>query len=132
MKGKCLCGSVSIEAANSNNFNACHCNMCRRWGGGPLMAMHVGSEIKIAGAEFIKVFDSSDWAERAFCSNCGTHLYYHLKPDNQYIVPVGLFELETDINFSEQIFIDQKPPFYEFANQTEMLTEQQVFEKYAS
>ncbi|WP_235015368.1 GFA family protein [Oceanicoccus sp. KOV_DT_Chl] len=88
--------------------------------------------MSISGNEFVKVFNSSDWAERGFCSNCGTHLYYHLKPTDEYIIPVGLFQAESDFNFKQQIFIDQKPGFYEFSNLTENLTEQQVFEKFGA
>ena len=58
------------------------------------------------------------------------HLFHRLKGVNEHIIPAGLFE-QQDFLFSEQIFIDKKPSFYEFSNQTDCLTEQQVFEKYA-
>jgi len=39
-KGSCLCGAIRITAKNiNNNVGACHCGMCRKWGGGPLMAV---------------------------------------------------------------------------------------------
>ncbi|MCG3738137.1 GFA family protein, partial [Vibrio cincinnatiensis] len=37
MKGyaKCLCGSVALEVEYaSNEVAACHCSICRNWGGG--------------------------------------------------------------------------------------------------
>ena len=129
MKGVCLCGSVTIESKNISEFEACHCGMCRRWGGGPFLAVHCDSGIKINGQDTITNYASSEWAERGFCNNCGTHLYYHLKPTDEYIVPVGLFESSDGFSFSKQIFIDQKPDYYQFANKTEELTEQEVFEK---
>ena len=129
MKGVCLCGSVTIESKNISEFEACHCGMCRRWGGGPFLAVHCDSGIKINGQDTITNYASSEWAERGFCNNCGTHLYYHLKPTDEYIVPVGLFESSDGFSFSKQIFIDQKPDYYNFANKTQELTEQEVFEK---
>lgn len=132
MKGACLCNSVTIESNDVTEFEACHCGICRRWGGGPFLAVHCGSDVGITGSESIKVYESSEWAERAFCRNCGTHLYYHLKPTDEYIVPLGLFGKETAFTFKQQIFIDQRPDFYEFSNETEMLTEQQVFEKFGA
>ena len=132
MKGTCLCKNVSIESETINEFEACHCGICRRWGGGPSLTVHCGSNVSITGSDSIKIFDSSDWAERAFCSNCGTHLYYHLKPSDEYMVPLGLFGMETGFKFKEQIFIDRKPDFYEFANETENLTELQVLEKFGA
>lgn len=129
MKGVCLCGSVTIESKNISEFEACHCGMCRRWGGGPFLAVHCDSSIKINGQDTITNYASSEWAERGFCNNCGTHLYYHLKPTDEYIVPVGLFESSDGFSFSKQIFIDQKPDYYNFANKTQELTEQEVFEQ---
>lgn len=132
MKGSCLCNSVTVETSTVSEFEACHCSMCRRWGGGPFLAVHCDSSVSLSGSEFIKVFESSDWAERGFCSNCGTHLYYHLKPTDEYIIPVGLFQSEGNFEFKQQIFIDKKPDYYEFSNSTEKLTEQQVFEKFGA
>lgn len=131
MKGTCLCGSVSIAAADHTDMTACHCGMCQRWGGGPLLSVHCGSDVQIAGIESVTVFKSSDWAERGFCAKCGTHLYYKLIPANEYIAPAGLFQDGTELTFTEQIFIDKKPRYYEFSNQTSQLTETEVFAKYA-
>ncbi len=131
MKGSCLCGAVSIAAAEQAEINACHCGMCQRWGGGPLLSVHCGGDLQISGTASVAVFKSSDWAERAFCVNCGTHLYYRLVPANDYAVPVGLFQDGPAFLFTEQIFIDRKPSYYAFANQTALLTEAEVFAKYA-
>ena len=38
MKGTCLCKSVTIESNDATEFEACHCGMCRRWGGGLFLA----------------------------------------------------------------------------------------------
>lgn len=131
--GHCLCGAVTFTAASADNdLNACHCGMCRRWSGGPFMALSCGSEVDFAGEENIAVFDSSDWAERGFCKQCGSHLFYRLKDSAEMEIPVGLFEDNSeDINFKQQVFIDRKPNYYSFADQTETMTEQQIIEKYA-
>lgn len=131
MKGGCLCGSVSIEIRETKDVEACHCGMCRRWGGGPLIAMHGGSDVKIHGSDSITEFDSSAWASRAFCKHCGTHLFYRFKPANDYTIPAGLFQDDDGFNFKEQIFIDRKPTYYDFSNNTHNLTEAQVLQKYA-
>ncbi|MFC6633473.1 GFA family protein [Microbulbifer taiwanensis] len=132
MKGTCLCEAVTVEASESKEFEACHCGICRRWGGGPLLAVHCGNNAAFTGNESIATFASSDWAERGFCKNCGTHIFYHLKPTDEYIIPLGLFQSEGNFVFKGQVFIDQKPSFYEFSNQTENLTEREVFEKFGA
>ena len=86
MKGECLCKSVVLEIAHDGGFEACHCGMCRQWGGGPFLGIHTQSYTVLAGHHSIGVFSSSDWAERGFCTKCGTHLFYHLKPTDEYKV----------------------------------------------
>ena len=130
-KGSCLCGAIRITANNfKNKVGACHCGMCRKWGGGPLMAVNCGSDVSFEGKENISVFNSSDWAERGFCKKCGSHLFYRLKESQQHIIPVGLFDNQELFVFNNQVFIDKKPSFYSFANKTHDMTEAEVFEKY--
>lgn len=131
-KGSCLCGAVRISAkAISKHVGACHCSMCRKWGGGPLMTVDCGAEVSFEGEENISVFDSSAWAERGFCSKCGSHLFYRLKESKQHIMPVGLFDEQKTFVFDHQVFIDEKPSFYAFANETHDMTGAEVFAKYA-
>ena len=131
MKGHCLCGRVTIELEDIHTFEACHCGMCRRWGSGPLMAIHSHAKPNIQGEDSITVYPSSDWAERAFCHTCGTSLYYHQLGSKTYVLSLGLFQEQPNLKFESQIFIDKKPDYYEFANETEYLTEQQLFDKFA-
>jgi len=131
-KGQCLCGAVKFTVKNSsNNVEVCHCGMCRKWGGGPLMAVTGGTEVSFEGQENITVYNSSDWAERGFCKKCGSHLFYRLKEINEHQIPVGLFDNQENFNFNLQVYIDKKPSFYSFANKTNEMTEAEVIEKYA-
>ena len=131
MKGTCLCGAVSITAPNQTKISACHCGMCRRWGGGPLMAVHCGSGVRIDNPDAVSSYQSSEWAERGFCSKCGTHLFYRFAGSDDYIVFAGFFGEGVAFELKEQIFIDSKPAFYEFSNATENLTGAEVFAKFA-
>ena len=109
-KGQCLCGAIKFTAKNvSNKVAACHCGMCRRWGGGPLMAVSCGTEVTFEGEENITVFNSSDWAERGFCRKCGSHIFYRLKEIKEHQIPAGLFDNQGGFNFDLQVFIDRKP-----------------------
>ena len=127
----CLCGAVGIKAANmSKHVGACHCSMCRKWGGGPFMEVDCGTEVSFSGEDKISIFDSSQWAQRGFCSQCGSHLFYQLKGTGQYMIPVGLFDDEGFV-FDHQVFIDEKPFYYHFTNKTKDMTGQQVFELFA-
>ena len=132
LNGSCLCGSVSISAENaSEHVGACHCGMCRKWGGGPLMAVDCGVDVNITPESGIGTYDSSPWAERGFCQQCGSHLFYRIKSTGQHMIPAGLFDDAPAFNFSHQVFIDQKPEFYAFENATSNMTEAEIFAKYA-
>ena len=82
--------------------------------------------------ENIQTYGSSDWAERGFCKTCGTNIYYQLKQSGDYSLAAGLFGEEVNFKFEEQIFIDKKPDYYAFANQTEELTEAEVMAKFGA
>jgi hypothetical protein len=131
-KGSCLCGAVTCTAKSmSHKVGACHCAMCRKWTGGPLMAVDCGTDVSFEGEEHIKVYNSSDWAERGFCGQCGSHLFYRLKGNQQYMMPAGLFEGSKDLVFDHQIFIESKPSYYSFANDTHNMTGEEVFAQFA-
>ncbi|MCG8369799.1 MAG: GFA family protein [Proteobacteria bacterium] len=131
-EGSCLCGAVALTVESFDTaLHACHCNMCRKWGGGPFLAIDCGKGIGIDGREFVAAFDSSEWAQRGFCSRCGTHLFYRLKNSDHYVVPVGFFDDDSGVSFASQIFIDEKPEYYAFANETAFKTGAEVFAKYA-
>lgn len=131
MNGHCLCGAVEFSCPDSRDVGVCHCGFCRRWSGGPMLAVHCGRSVEFRGADHIAVFASSDWAERAFCRTCGTHLYYKLLATGEYFMPAGAFE-SNDFELKSQIYIDRKPDYYAFANQTPVLTEQQVVERFTA
>lgn len=130
-RGHCLCGAIHITATGTRDrIGACHCKMCRRWGGGPFMEVTCGADVSIEGEENISIFDSSAWAERGFCSKCGTHLFYRLKESGQHMIPVGFFDDDENLVFDHQVFIDEKPSYYRFANETSDMTGAELFAKY--
>lgn len=130
-KGTCLCKSVSLSTSSMDtNVGVCHCSMCRKWSAGPFLAVDCKQDLKIEGEDYISIFNSSEWAERGFCKNCGTALFYRLKESGQYIVSAEIFE-ETELNFDHQIFIDEKPEYYSFSNETKNMTGAEVFAAHA-
>lgn len=131
--GSCLCGSVTFTAKKvDSDVGVCHCEMCRKWGGGPFISVDCHSEVEFEGLQHIRCFDSSQWAERGFCQNCGTHLFYRLKGKQQHFMLVGLFDSDQEMVLDHQIFIDEKPDFYEFANETKNMTGAEAFAQFSS
>jgi len=113
--GKCLCGAISFTAQDVEpHFHACHCSMCRKWSGGPGMGVGVGS-IALEGEANLGVYKSSDWAERCFCSKCGTNLMYRMPETGMTVVWAGAFDDESGLSLTGEIYVDEKPASYSFA-----------------
>ena len=133
VKASCLCGEVKVNVASQNNsVGACHCGICRKWAGGPFMAIDCGTDVSFENSDNISVYSSAEWVERGFCKNCGSHLFYRLKQAQQYFIPAGLFDNADNFIFDHQVFVDNKPHYYDFANHTRDMTEAEVFAEFGS
>ena len=126
LEGECMCGAVRFSAtAKKPSVVACHCDMCRRWSAGPFMALNCQT-VTFESEENIGRIRSSDWAERGFCAKCGSNLFYHIVESGDYHIAAGLFGDQSMLRMSLQVFTDFKPEFYEFANETKMMTSTEV------
>ena len=131
--GRCLCGAVTVVArAAEPHVHACHCAMCRRWTGGPMLAVECGTDVSVEGAEHVRTFRSSDWAERAFCAECGTGLFYRLVGSGRMMLPAGLFDDAAGFELAGEIFVDEQPGWYAFAGERSRMTGAEVFALVAS
>lgn len=111
-------------------MHACHCGMCRRWTGGPLMYFDTEGAPAITGREFVGVYRSSETGERGFCTRCGSVLFWKVAGEERYTFTAGSLDDARGFTFKRQIFIEDKPPFYDFANETEKLTGAEAMTSY--
>ncbi|RLQ87671.1 GFA family protein [Notoacmeibacter ruber] len=126
LKGQCLCGAVKFDATPKQmNMGVCHCSMCRRWSGGAWMAVEA-EEVVYENDSHLGVYNSSDWGQRLFCKSCGSTLSWRAKDGSSAVVSAQSFDDPSRFAFSGQIFIDEKPDNYAFANETECLTGEEV------
>lgn len=130
---KCLCGIVKITAEDIDpKFTVCHCQSCRTWGGAPFFAVKCGTKVKIEGDENVKFYESSAWASRGFCSECGTHLFFKFNESGEYNMPVGLFQNLKGLEMDMQYFSDARPSYYCFSNETKEMTTAEIMAYFAS
>ena len=104
--------------------------MCQRWSGG----IHLGfvaasAAVRFEGADNITCYPSSDWAERAFCRTCGTHLFYRFTGEGpgsvDYSFGVGGRDDRTGLALEKEIYVDCKPDAYTLSGAHPRLTEQE-------
>ena len=131
IEGHCLCGAVTVRAVpRRRTVEACHCSMCRRWGGSAYLGVQCGSAMEISGEEHVVRYRSSEWAERGFCGRCGSNLFFHYLPLDSYGFLAGLFPDTAFEPLAEEIFIDEKPAYYAFDADGEKLTGAEVRAKF--
>jgi len=134
MNGQCMCGAVKVTAKPArSSLSACHCDMCRRWSSGAFVALEAEEgSLTVEGP--IKVFQSSEWAERAFCGRCGSNLWYRITAPGpghgQYQLAAGLFDV-NGMHLGLEVFIDSKPDAYAFEGERKQMTAQECFDMFA-
>ncbi len=88
--------------------------------------MYAGIETEdfaLSGEAAISTYQSSEWAERAFCSKCGSGLWYKFKPTGGRTFLTGLFQdLPSGMPIKHQIFVDEKQDWYDLAQESPMKT----------
>ena len=104
--------------------------MCQRWGG-PFIEMDTRKdEIAFEQDGSLTWYDSSDWAERGFCGTCGSNLFYRLKQGDMLAVLAGTLDLPTGLPVRKEIFIDEKPDYYDLAGDRPRQTGAEVFAQF--
>jgi hypothetical protein len=78
LKGHCQCGWIRYEAGDAVSLEtACHCSICRRTSGAPLVAWFT---VPLASLRFTSGtptrYPSSEHGTRSFCPRCGTQLTF--------------------------------------------------------
>ncbi|WP_419820263.1 GFA family protein [Acinetobacter sp.] len=134
MKGQCVCGATTFTVELKNHdVHACHCSICRRQTSGVIMTIDVEQgSLKFTQDDHLSIYNSSEWGERGFCNCCGTNLFWRTK-DRSYC-NINAFALDQqlqELKFNMEIFIDNKPEFYAFNNETKKLTEADVIALFA-
>ena len=135
--GQCMCGAVTVEAEIAKpGLTACHCDMCRRWSSGAFVAITTVPGSVVAKGPF-RVVQTSEWAERAFCTECGSPLWYRVtiempNEDNSHQLAAGLFDNAAGLPLKLEVFIDKKPEGYAFegGDNRRQMTEAEVFAIY--
>ena len=79
LRGGCGCGAVRFEVrAPFTGAGYCHCHRCqRRTGTAASAAARVGrADFEIlSGAELVRSWEPADGMPKAYCGECGSHLF---------------------------------------------------------
>lgn len=115
LQGKCLCGAVRYRfSGRPKDVTVCHCAMCRRWHGAPGAYVGGGSpaDYAIGGAEHLQWFRSSEDAERGFCTQCGSRMFWRTTDGTILDVTAGSVDRPTGLTTLAHIWVPDKGDYY--------------------
>lgn len=112
--GGCLCGAVSYNVTGPlRPVVYCHCKMCRRTSGHFVAATACNlPQLSIRPSEHLRWYQSSPEAQRGFCGNCGSNLFWKPTSGTYVSICAGTLADPTGLAGAEHIFVEDKGDYY--------------------
>lgn len=115
-EGGCLCGAVRYRAISPPVRGViCHCSMCRKHSGAPILAF---VHFRIEDFTWIRGeptrYRSSAFAERGFCSTCGSTISMHetVLVDRVQIA-VGTLDEPQRVRIDDHVWTQHQLPWFQ-------------------
>ena len=110
--GRCLCGAVTYEVRGPlRDVILCHCVECRRWGGhsGAFSATRIEHLVvgETTAIRWIESPDSSRDGRRAFCTECGSSLFWKAEGAERDSIAAGTLDRPTGLRVAAHIYTHQ-------------------------
>lgn len=112
--GSCLCGAVRFEVHGTlRPVLACHCIQCRKQTGNYLSSTACAdSELKFISQTGLKWFRSSDFAQRGFCGDCGSVLFWKRDGSVDTSIAAGAIDGATGTYLEGHIYCESAGDYY--------------------
>jgi hypothetical protein len=119
LEGGCLCGGVRYRISTEpRHANYCHCRMCQRSTGAPVVPwLTVASQAFAWTAGEAAVYRSSPKAERLFCPTCGTQLVFREPAEPDYLdVTLATLDDPTAVRPSHHIWTASRIGWFDISD----------------
>ena len=115
--GSCLCGAVSFEVRGAlRPVIACHCGQCRKQTGTYMSATACADgDLVFTRQDGLKWFRSSNEAQRGFCKECGSVLFWKADGSDRTSMSAGAIDGATGAPLEGHIFCDDAGDYYAIA-----------------
>lgn len=116
LRGHCLCGAVTFATeAEPQGASVCHCGQCRRQSGHQWASAQVPRDaLAISGP--VRWFRASEKAERGFCPDCGSFLFWRGVGEATISFALGALEAPTGLRLTKHIFTADKGDYYDITD----------------
>lgn len=116
--GGCLCGGVRYRVQGKlSDVGACHCSQCRRTTGHYFAgATCERSALIFESDETLAWYRSSSFAQRGFCSRCGSSLFWERIGGDDIDILAGTLDQPTGLKMIDHIYVADKGDYYDIAD----------------
>ena len=113
-KGSCLCGGVIYTVNGSMRpVDYCHCTQCRKTSGHFVAATAVDPGcLEFTTDTSLRWYQSSAEAERGFCRDCGSSLFWRPAHGRHISIMAGTLNAPTGLKAVEHIFVADASDYY--------------------
>ncbi len=117
-EGSCLCGSVKYEIDGPlRPIVGCHCVQCRKTSGHHVAATQGHADgLRFLSDDALSWYGSSAGAERGFCANCGSSLFWRRLDSDQVSIFAGTLDGEHGLKMVCHILADTPGAHYEITD----------------
>ncbi|MGH8134954.1 MAG: GFA family protein [Steroidobacteraceae bacterium] len=115
--GRCLCGAVrfSIRGPLRSSVVACHCTTCRKFTGGLWAGTCARKEhVIIERGDTLKWYRSSAEAQRGFCGNCGSSLFWEGDDEPLWSIAAGSLDEPTGLRLAVHSWTEESADYWSF------------------
>jgi len=109
--GSCLCGTIEFSAGLPSKWCAhCHCSMCRKAHGAGYVTWAGFEQDHVSftqGEDHLVWYESSPGAQRGFCRQCGSSLFFRSKQwAGELHIALGCIDDAIDRQPQANVFFD--------------------------
>ncbi len=118
-EGGCLCGAVRYRARGQpTQVNHCHCRMCQRGSGAPIVTWATFPADRVEWTKGAPARRrSSDIAERGFCADCGSALFWQGDAHKDVIdLTAGTLDRPEILKPDDHIWVESAMPWLHVAD----------------
>ena len=110
----CLCGAVTFQLHGSlRPVLACHCTQCRKTSGHYSASTELDRRrLRIARDDGLRWYQSSDRAQRGFCSRYGSNLFWQEDGADSISVAAGAIDGATGLHIEKHMHEADKGDYY--------------------